>query len=178
MMRTTAVVLFFTAICAILGFTNISEKWDTESEYKKRGVIKYIDRVWYVRGVPELSKGSKVNISLYSDRISINDDVIIPLDKIMLVKDFKINELRMTDSLWISKVQLGSNWLVRIWALIYCLRNINVRHFLSIEFLNDKGQECKGLFVSGGRPATKTFVEVVNRQIGADLCLQKGVNSA
>lgn len=113
----------------------------------------------YVKGIPDLDKGSVVTIDLCSDQIIIDDNLIIPLERVKRATSFKVRQVTLEGKNIKDKKDLRSH-LLNLWR---AKKNLS---FLSVEFINNQGHECNGLFVSDSYPYMQEFADTVNEKIG------------
>ena len=113
----------------------------------------------YFKGIPDLDKGSVVTINLCSDQIVINDNLMIPLEKVKRATFFKVRQVTLEGENIKNKKDLRRR-LFKPWGAKKDLS------FLSVEFINNQGHECNGLFVSDSYSDMKEFADTVNKNIG------------
>jgi|GEM_PF-3899522 len=116
-------------------------------------------RVRFVKGIPDFDKGSVVTINFCSDQIIVNDNYIIPLERVKRATSFKVRQVTLEGKDIKDKKDLRRR-LFKLWG---AKKNLN---FLSVEFINNQGHECNGLFVSDSYPYIKEFADTVNKKIG------------
>ena len=166
-------IIFSVALVVISYLSNTADKYERKAELKKRGVINHIDNVVCVKGSPDM-QGLMMSIYMYSDKISVDEILSIPLDRVKLAQTFRINELRVTDRL-AGHPLVRPPWFKRIWARAYFLCKMKTNHYLSIELSDPKDNVCNILFLTDSQKAANNFAAGLNHHIGTVLCIDNGL---
>lgn len=122
---------------------------------KIKGLINLIDEIKLVNGIPDIKDGSTVSLYLCNDRIAIDDNFFIPLNRVIEASAFRVRGVTLKENTLIGKTL----------AFCFCgLFGTQKTNFLSIEYIDLSGQQCNGLFITGDKPA-KFFVDTINKKI-------------
>ncbi len=86
------------------------------------------------------------------------------LENIRQATTFKVKQVLLSSQSDIKKAIL--DWLLpkRLGILIRCIMNTKTLTFLSVEFVDQQGQECNGMFFSDNHQNINRLAEDINRQ--------------
>lgn len=122
----------------------------------------------YLNGIPEITQGVKVSITLNNYSLCINENYLIPINRIRSVENCKVHQVR-----WGSKT-IGKIYFRfyrnRLFNIIFGLLNqiinclsVQKVNLMSIEYLNCEGYQCKGLFLAYNRDI-KSLTTLINKR--------------
>lgn len=157
-------------VAAIIGAVLTVGK--NSKELKEKGVIASL-LVNHAEGIPLLESGRPVKLFLYNDKIAINDQQSIALEKIQNIKVSTEKEITEKERSVIGRAALGGLLLGPVGAVVGGISGVKNKkktkenYFLIIEYINKDSALNTAVFFSDSTPKilTDAFANSVISQI-------------
>ena len=165
--------LIFALFCLILAVGAIVLLIKGAKERKAKGILKSLFGMKFVKGIPDLQEGQNVGLYLYKDKITLDDNQIIPLERIKKAVVFTEKELKLKDKSVIGRAALGGLLLGPLGAVVGGVSGVGDKKkektliFLSVEYTDKDGENSKLVFLAGdGAIGLNGFASRVNKMVG------------